>query len=245
MTSLERARRFLQNRSRAIALTTVPLACLTVVPAPLVSSAIFEQAPCVTTTSGGSSFSDITCDTSQLPAGAIGVTGVKLTGSGTAVSNGGFTDILFTTQGPASGSFTGDVPVSYDFMINDPSRDPIDWDVFFSAFGDPNSVSNSADGVSTGGEVTGTFNVALDGSQLSQYVLHLNVMFGTSKEGDTITVTIPDNSIDVSPVPGTSTVPEPNTLSLFACAGAAFGLLTWFRRKKQNRATMLQQPRTP
>ncbi len=233
MTSIERARRFLQNKSRAIALTTVPLACLAVLPSPLVSSAVFELAPCVPTTSGGSSFSGITCATSQLPEGAIGVTGVKLTGGGTAVSAGGFTDILFTTQGTATGSFTGDVPVSYDFTITDPSGDPVDWDVYFSAFGDPNSPSNSADGVATAtGEIQGSFNVALDGSALSQYVLHLNVYFGgQSNPGDSFTVSIPDNSIDVNPVPVSSAVPEPNTLSLFASALASLGFVIWFRRK--------------
>jgi hypothetical protein len=152
-------------------------------------------------------------------------------GTGTAVSSGFFTDLLFTTQGAATGSYVGDIPVSYDFTIDDPSGYKIDWDVYFSAFGDPNSPSNSADGVSTGGETTGSFDVLLDGSTLSQYVLHLDVMFGSGAQaGDTITVTIPDNSIDVNPVPA-STVPEPGSLGLFGSALAAMGLLTWFRRK--------------
>jgi hypothetical protein len=230
MTSIERARRFIENKGRALALTTVPLACLVVAPAPLKSSAVFEQAACVTSTSGGQSFSGITCGTSQLPTGGFGVTGVKMFGTGTAVSSGFFTDLLFSTQGTATGSFVGDIPVSYDFTIDDPSGDKIDWEVFFSAFGDANA-NDSVNGISTGGETTGSFDVPFDGSTITQYVLHLNVMFDTgAKAGDTITVTIPDNSIDVNPVPA-STVPEPGTLGLFGSALAGMGLFAWLRRK--------------
>jgi hypothetical protein len=151
---------------------------------------------------------------------------------GTAVSTvGGYLDLLFTTQGTASGSYTGNMPIAYTFTITDSTSAQINWDVYFSAAGIPNVVSNSADGVSTGGTITGSLNVPLDGSNLYEYVLHLDVYEGDSAIGDSFTVNIPDDSIDVNPVPSFASTPEPATLGLFGFALTTLGSLTWFRRE--------------
>jgi hypothetical protein len=228
MTSVERAKRFLQTGARALALTVVPLASVAAIAPSLdASPLIFTPSTCDAIPSGSGTFVITPCTTTQLATGADGVTGLKLYGTDSTTStSSGFLALNFTTQGTASGS-AGVVPVSYDFTLSDTFSNQMNWDVYFDVAGNLTDAHGQASGVSTGGTITGSFSVDLSSiGNAYEYVLHVEAIEGASAPDDTLTINIPQNSIDVNPA--TSTVPEPAHLSL---VGAALASLAWWRRR--------------
>jgi hypothetical protein len=228
MTSVERAKRFLQTGARTLALTVVPLAAVTAVAPSLPGSPlILTPTTCDAIPSGSGTFVITPCTTTQLATGADGVTGLKLYGTDSTTSMfSGFLALNFTTQGSASGT-AGVVPVSYDFTLSDTFSNQMSWDVYFDVDGNLASANGQASGVSTGGTITGSFSVDLSSiGNAFQYVLHVEAIEGASAPNDTLTIDIPQNSVDVNPV--TSAVPEPAHLSFL---GAAIVSLAWWRRR--------------
>jgi hypothetical protein len=223
MTSVERAKRFLQSGARTLALSVVPLASVSAIASPL----ILTPSSCNAIPSGSGIFVITPCTTTQLATGADGVTGLKLYGTDSTTSeSSGFLALNFTTQGTASGT-AGIVPVSYDFTLSDTFSNSMNWDVFFDVAGNLTDAHGQASGVSTGGNITGSFFVDLSSiGNAFEYVLHVEAIEGASAANDTLTIDIPQNSVDVNPVP--SAVPEPAYLSLL---GAALASLAWWRRR--------------
>jgi hypothetical protein len=224
MTSVERARRLLQTGARAIALTVVPLA--SVVASPL----ILTPATCDAIPSGSGTFVITPCTTTQLATGADGVTGLKLYGlDSTTSESSGFLALNFTTQGSASGT-AGIVPVNYDFTLSDTFSNATNWDVYFDVAGNLTDAHGQASGVSTGGTITGSFSVDLSSiGNAFEYVLHVEAIEEASAPNDTLTINIPQNSVDVNPV--SSAVPEPASLGFI---GSALASLVWWRRRTGN-----------
>jgi hypothetical protein len=167
------------------------------------------------------------CTTTQLATGADGVTGLKLYGSDSTTSMfPGFLALNFTTQGTASGT-AGVVPVAYDFTLSDTFSNAMNWDVYFDVAGNLTDASGQASGVSTGGTITGSFSADLSSiGNAFEYVLHVEAIEEASAGNDTLTIDIPQNSVDVNPV--SSAVPEPATLSFL---GSALASLVWWRRR--------------
>jgi hypothetical protein len=233
MTSLDRARRYLSNKTTAIAIVAVPLASVAIPPSATAGSLTLSSFNCIQSTSGGGGTTVSDCNATQLPAGTNDVLGVKMFGSGTVTDPfSGYSDLLFTTQGDASGTFAGDVPVSYDFTITNSDPDTVlSWDVYFAAFTtSAGTQSGDANGTTTGGEITGSFNVPLNGT-FDGFVLHLDVNENAAP-GDSFTVDIPDNSIDVNNAAEVAT-PEPR-LGLFAAA--LLGSFGWARHRLRGRS---------
>jgi PEP-CTERM motif len=229
MTSVERAQRFLQAKARTIALTVAPLAAVAVaVPSADAAALSFSPSTCSANPSGGGSFvSTPSCNVSQLATGANGVAGVKLYGTATLMADfDTYLTINITTQGSASGT-GGTIPLSYDFTLSNTSSSTMDWDVYFDVAGDLADASGSASGVSTGGTITGGFTV--DASNIGnayEYVLHVEATDENANGGDTFTLNVPQNSIDVNPV--ATATPEPASWSLL---GLALGPLAWWKRR--------------
>ena len=227
-TSLDRAKRFLQTKARAIALTVVPLTAAASAVSPLhAGSLVLTPSECDAIPSGSGIFQITPCSVAQLPVGSDGIQGIKLYGTGSTTSNSsGFLALNLTTQGIASGT-GGVIPISYDFTLSDAFSNAMSWDVFFDVSGNLTDASGQAKGVSTGGEIMGSFSV--DASSIgnaSQYVLHVEAIEGASAADDTLTIDVPQNSIDVNPV--VSSAPEPSTLVLF---GSALASLAWWKRR--------------
>lgn len=232
MTSVERAKRLLQAKARTIALTVVPLASVIGVSAPLHASTItLDPSSCSAIPSGSGVFMITPCSILQLPTGSDGVTGIKLYGTASTTStNEGFLALNMSTGGTASGSGGAIIPVDYDFTLSDTSGNVMNWDVYFDIAGNngATNASGQATGTSTGGEITGSFSV--NTSQIGDafsYVLHVEAIMGAA-ENDTLTITVPQNSIDVNPVPASA--PEPSTMGLLASALAS---LTWWKRRNK------------
>jgi len=228
MTSVERAKRLLQTGARAIALTVVPLASVAAIaPALNGSPLILTPATCNAIPSGSGTFVITPCTTTQLATGADGVTGLKLYGlDSTTSESSGFLALNFTTQGSASGT-AGIVPVNYDFTLSDTFSNAMSWDVYFDVAGNLTDAHGQASGVSTGGTITGSFSVDLSSiGNAFEYVLHVEAIEDASAPSDTLTINIPQNSVDVNPV--SSAVPEPASLGFI---GSALASLLWWRRR--------------
>ncbi len=230
MTSVERARRFLQTKACAIALTVVPLACVSGVVAPASASTLdFTPSTCTASPSGGGSFVGTpTCTTTQLPTGADGVAGLKLYGDASMqASFNTYLTIDLSTQGTASGT-GGVIPVAYDFTLTNTSSSVMDWDVYFDVAGTITDASGSASGTSTGGTITGGFSV--DTTNIGPaffYVLHVEATDEAANGGDIFTLDVPQNSIDVDP----AQAPEPFSWTM---VGLALAPLAWWKRRSTN-----------
>jgi hypothetical protein len=228
MTSVDRAKRLLQQKARAIALTVIPLAAAAAGVSPVhAGSLVLTPAECDAIPSGSGIFQITPCSSEQLPVGSNGVEGIKLYGTGSTTSNSsGFLAMNLTTQGVASGT-GGVIPISYTFTLFDTFSNAMSWDVYFDVAGNISDASGQAKGVSTGGTITGSFSV--DASSIGnafEYVLHVEALEGASAPDDTLTIDVPQNSIDVNPV--VSAVPEPVP---FTICGLALASLAWWKRR--------------
>src|SRR5437762_14196662 len=90
MTSLERAKRFLQNKTRALALTAAPLAVLAVAAVPAnagIAQLQFNTASCAVSANGGSPTGS--CTDTTLGTMPNGVNGLHLSGDASVVFTAG------------------------------------------------------------------------------------------------------------------------------------------------------------
>lgn len=158
-----------------------------------------------------------------------GVTGVKLANaSGSSCSAFGDAGASLSVGG--SGSGIGTFPtnmtqllVSYDFNVVSQSSLFIDWSLDVTI----NGITQGTSGGTSGGQVTGSFNFDLTqlgaaGQNFNDWSIFL--LASTFDEvSDSLTITIPENSIDVDGVRGTvDEVPEPGTVGLVFVGGLAY-----------------------
>ena len=232
MTSVERAQRFLQNKTRAIALTVISLASVAAsVGSAAASTLSLTPSSCVETSSGGGTF--VVDD----PAGAASFLyrgpGIRsrrccrpqaLWHGIDDPSFDTYLTINITTQGDASGT-AGVIPVYYDFTLSNTSSSLMSWDVYFAVSNDC-QVGEDVQGTSTGGTITGSFTVdATDFGPVAGYVLHVEATDDFANDGDIFTLDVPPNSIDAAAAP----TPEPASFSLF---GLALAPLVWWNRRR-------------
>ncbi|HLW76720.1 MAG TPA: hypothetical protein VKS01_07030, partial [Bryobacteraceae bacterium] len=165
MTAVERAKRFLQQKSRTLAMTAIPLAGLVAVSAPTAKAGIiFGTGGCSVSANGTATQPGSTCSLTGLPA-ANGVTGLTLFGSGAAISpsSGASLELLFGNSGGlATGTFSGGLSINFDFTINDSASNVVAWDLNFffqapsSGSFDVNSSTTGFSPITGSGTVSGT-----------------------------------------------------------------------------------------
>ena len=237
MSSLDRAKKFLQNKTRTLALTVVPFAALIALTPPAKASALsFDPStPTLTQTAPSGVFN--TSNLSSVALGVLnGVSGVAGSGNGT-LTNGvsGSWTMTFDLSGTAnSGSFFAPIPVDWLFNFTS-STSSLAWALSLKLNGTTVALVPSPDAVS-GVLTTGTQQIAgaalipVFAGQINSYDLQLQITTQGATQG-TFTLNIPAGStLDINPV---SSTPEP---SAFFLAAPVLGLLLLKSRRKQIRA---------
>jgi len=247
MTSVERAGKFIQARGRAIALTIVPLATLTLAATqhakadPLTFN---NDGTCQVTVSGFAGAH--TCSDTIIDGLQNGATdSIKVQGSGTVLHQNtqeleGFStianSITFEASGTASGTDFQPLPFNWDFLISDSrsSVTTVSYTLTYSfnnggvATTESGPIALTACGDISGcGTVTGNDSLNFNGTSVTNYDIKLIVTANLSGN-DSLTVTIPSNSIDVNLQSG---APEPTTWALGGTGLLAL-MLSRFRRRK-------------
>jgi hypothetical protein len=238
MSSLDRAKQFLQNKSRTLALTVVPFAALVALAAPSKASVLTfaPGTPTLTQTAPSGSLA-----TSNLSAVALdvlnGVSGVAGSGNGT-LTNGisGSWTLSFDMAGSANGGIiTAPIPVDWLFNFTSNVGAVLPWSLTLKLNGSPVTLTPSPDPVSGtipgfGSQISGTALIPVVEGPINSYDLLLQINSGFPTVG-TFTLGIPAGStLDINPV---SSTPEP---SAFFLAAPGLALLLLKSRRRQIRA---------
>lgn len=245
MTSVERARRFIQARGKAIAITIVPLAAIAIAasqPARAANVLVFGSGGCNVTQTGVLAEPISDCAATPIPGFQNNANGVKLTGSGSvAIFSGGFGSMTFEITGLANGGTPrGILPVSWDFTVgyHEPpiqqptsADSPLSYSLLYQlnsggfARAESGSLTfNTPCGDLTCAHVTGADYIGADGPVYS-YDISLTIS-GNFTAGSFLTVNIPDHSVDLNPTPE----PASMALGLSGLLGLAFA---GFRRRRR------------
>ena len=177
------------------------------------STAVSLAAPGAFTATNGLNFTLLSLQSN-------GVAGFKIFGTASITFNTTVNtpvNLILTASGTGSGSFpTSSIPFGYDFTVTDPNQgSPLSWTIGMSINGVSNALALSGlatPGVSTSG--TGAI-LTPSGSALSTYSLALQLILPSVTSGETLTVTVPNHSLDVNPAP------EPGSLMLVGSAAVA------------------------
>lgn len=254
MTSLDRAKRFLAQKTRVIAAGIVPLAGLVVSQTPAQAvQPTFNTGSCSWTTTGQASFASGGCVSEQ--AGSVdptsGILGMKLLTTNdlepfafTQSPSGGTFGINLSGSGRQTGvsPFTGTIPVLWDFtatasdggsmaytltytLTNPPAQQPIGGDILVAPALTETGTAQS------GVAVTGSDAFAnLNGQNIFGYSISLSISeVRNTSIGQSITLNIPENSLDLAAT-ATAPAPEPGTIALLG--GGLIGLGFLRRHKK-------------
>ncbi len=234
MTSLEKAQRFAKS-----ALRIAPLAALAVA----ANAGLIFDGPGVSGFAHGNiHFQGATAQNTVMTLETLpiqaDIIGVKAYGSATYLEGHQqcFDTICgVTAQALLSGAVYGynlsdpvTIPLHYDFTYSTSSQALTSWNVRFSLLDSDNarldlfSLSDS-----TSGHITGTGTATLPtGFQATGYEFAVSTNWYGTNEGDTFSLLVPQNSLDINAIQTAST-PEPGTVGLFlSAAGIAF-----FRRR--------------
>jgi hypothetical protein len=237
MSSLDRAKQFLQNKSRTLALTVVPFAALVAL-APLAKASVLSFAPGTPTLTQTSASGSLA--TSNLSSVALdvlnGVSGVAGSGNGT-LTNGtsGSWTLSFDMAGSANGGIIS-APIPVDWLFNFTSNvgASLPWSLTLKLNGSPVTLTPSPDAVSGtipgfGSQISGTALIPVVEGPINSYDFLLQINSGFPTVG-TFTLDVPAGStLDINPV---SSTPEP---SAFFLAAPGLALLLLKSRRKQNR----------
>jgi hypothetical protein len=252
MTSLDRANRFLSNKSRAIALSIVPLAGLAISYTPAAASVsdqltAFNPGRCVVsaTVANVSVTGDNCADAAQGAPDSGGLLGVKVYSENSSFesspisafssSGGTFGLEIFASGGTTGNTFGGTIPVSWDFSVTTGDGGDFAHQLFYDISGSPdNSFSTgslSSFTNASGSTISGTNSLNLSTGTIitGGYEIELRVAESTNCCSKSLTVNVPTNSLDLAPSTAT---PEPGSVFLFG-SGFAGMLLRRFRRMRR------------
>lgn len=248
MTSIERAKAFLNDKVKKTALVILPLAAATIhAHAGTITNPTFSYDPISSSfnASGGATPSTTTLNGTPFVTGISldgGLSGITFTMVSGGVATGdacGNACAGFFASGSGAGVFPNDtLPVTYDFTLQASNGDPLVWTVGACISTTSGEGCNSASGgIDSGGAATpvdGSFNISgLDGQTMTGWSAYLDADFASGwgySSNDTITITVlPDSSVDLGPV---NSVPEPATGWMLVSAGGVFALMRRrFRRR--------------
>jgi len=248
MTSIERARRFIQARGKAIAMTIAPLAVIAIAasqPARASNVLVFGSGGCNVTETGVLAQPLADCSATPIPGFQNNANGVKLTGSAeVGIYSGGFGSLTFEMTGQANGGIPqGILPVSWDFTVgtnNQISAASIGGGSYsllytlnsgsFSRAESGGLTFDTPCGDFTCAHITGADYIGADGPVYS-YDVSLTIS-GYFNARSFLQVTIPNNSVDLNPQAAQVTTPEPASmaLGLSGLLGLAFA---GFRRRRK------------
>lgn len=234
MNSLERAKRFLAQKASRLALTMLPLAALALSTSPAKASATLASGVCAVTDGLG------TCtDTTATGGGNTGLNTIEVSTIEPAFSN--INTLDFLSLGAASGSASGEVPVSWDFvLLNAPADPTVSWNITFTLRNGTGGSAQLYQFTQTGSGSTSALGTVVSGSgfisipsgggnDLTAWAINLNSNSPFGFDTDTnYSIDIPADATLVLNSPANSSVPEPSTL-LLMLPGAALLL----RRKKR------------
>lgn len=238
MTSLERAKSFLQRKARVIALTAIPLASLVAIAptakAGAVTNPVLNPTSC-TPNFSGSNFSSSGCSTAALAQGPNLLTGVKLFGTASVsdtISGGGvqLIGLGFFASGSGNGGIFagGTIPVDWSFSttVTGNANPDLTWVLTLNINNTVvyNKLFAISPGLITGSDVTD----ALPAGPINSYSINFGVNDNEAVQGETLTVTVPSNSVNINTA--ATSAPEPGTFALLGSALAGIGSLAWRRR---------------
>jgi hypothetical protein len=239
MSSLDRAKQFLQNKTRTLALSVVPFAALVALTPPAKATTVVFNPATPTLTASSPSGSLVTSNLSSVALAVFnGVSGVAGSGNGTLTngSSGSWT-ISFDMAGSANGvSMAAPIPVDWLFNFTSSTNSSFPWALTLNLNGSPVTLTPSPDPVSgvmfgpDSHQVSGTALIPLQEGLINSYDLLLKISDSSVTTG-TFTLDVPAGStLDINPV---GAAPEP---SAFFLAAPALGLLLLRLRQKQIRA---------
>jgi hypothetical protein len=237
MSSLDRAKKFLANKARTLALAVVPLAAATseIQAAPLVLST--QGVNCTVTPYQAFTNSGSFCSVTSNGIGQVdGINWVSIFGNSSVMYAGGednYYEVSFYAQGSADQGESPSqfLPVSYDFTVGESfGNEVISWELMIalldaSSGGYTYSVSGSGTGRFTGAGIINFGSLPIMRWNAS---LRVGALALSNEAG--FFVDIPSGStLDLNPVSG---VPEPSTWMLALTGGAC--LLLRRRVRRQN-----------
>jgi hypothetical protein len=246
MTSVEKARRFIQARGKAIAMTIVPLAAIAVAASQPAKAGglLFNSGGCIESVTGVFSQPTGKCLDTPIPGFQNGANSIKLSGTATVETvSGGQGSLTIEAAGTANGQApdVGLLPVSWDFTIQT-NRLPVQSGVMGLAFSfNSGSFSKFLPG-SLGGfgqcgddlyclDIEGSDTVAIDGPVYSWQIAFF--LGGTFDPGTILSVNIPGNSIDLNPQSAqVSPAPEPASMALGVSGLLGLAFAKFRRRRK-------------
>lgn len=227
MTSVDRAKRFLQNKARTLALTAAPLAALVSVAPPAKAGPVLSFTSISCSGSGTNLIGPPTgsCSGSLMPPASNGVNGVTLNGDmiGTiSVSGSAFSTQIGWFGSTNGGAFTGWFPLAWNFNILSSSGGAVNWTLIFNFNGPGGAVVMES---GSGAVATGTDRATLSGVVTSWDVTLTGSVPCNVCSDTTVEVSVPaGGSVDVN------VVPEPSMLALFS---PVLGFLLLRRRRKK------------
>jgi hypothetical protein len=243
MTSMDSARRFLAEKSRAMAVTIIPLAAFMLhqVPARALSQvplAALDPETCTVASVGAGANSSGACVAMAQTASADGIMGVRLQASNrdltpvASSASGGLYGVSIIASGGTTGNtFGGTLPVSWNFTPVSSDGGNLSYELIFSAIGTNGASIRKGDidsfSVKSGTVVSGSSSIKTGDGSITGYRVSLQVMenngFGGPKS---IIVGFPANSLNIFPPPAS---PKPGTMFLF---GGGLAALLFLRLRR-------------